>query len=254
MDYKLLFNTAILAGEIMLKNGAETYRVEDTINHILNMSGFKIAESFVTTTGIFVTLDDDSIHAMTSVRRVNIRNTNLNKIALVNEVSRDFCSCKIKLSEAYDRLIKIDNLKPYSSLAISIANTFTPPFFAMIFSSSIALSEIFISFLCGIALSAIQYAAQKLNVIKFFSDLLSSAAVATIASAYSLNFGLNMDLIIVSSIMPLVPGVAITNAIRDTLYGDYLSGVSRAMEAFIIAVSIALGVGCGLLFSNFLNN
>ncbi len=47
--------------------------------------------------------------------------------------------------------------------------------------------------------------------------------------------------------MPLVPGTAITNAIRDTLRGDYISGSARAIEAFIVALSIALGVALGLL-------
>ena len=58
MDYKLLMNTAILAGETMLKSGAETYRVEDTINRILKTSNAQTVETVVLMTGIFVTLDD----------------------------------------------------------------------------------------------------------------------------------------------------------------------------------------------------
>ena len=57
---------------------------------------------------------------------------------------------------------------------------------------------------------------------------------------------LNMDIVIVSSIMPIVPGVAITNAIRDILQGDYLSGCARTLEAFLKAASIALGAGIGM--------
>ena len=52
MDYKLLMNTAVLAGEIMLKSGAETYRVEDTMNHILHLASLHSAESFVVSTDI----------------------------------------------------------------------------------------------------------------------------------------------------------------------------------------------------------
>ena len=57
----------------------------------------------------------------------------------------------------------------------------------------------------------------------------------------------HQDAIIIACIMPLVPGVAITNAIRDTLNGDYVSGAARAVEAFIKALSIALGVGVSLM-------
>ena len=58
---------------------------------------------------------------------------------------------------------------------------------------------------------------------------------------------MDMDTVIVSSLMPLVPGVAITNAVRDTLQGDYISGSARMLEAFLKAASIALGVGIGVM-------
>ena len=48
--------------------------------------------------------------------------------------------------------------------------------------------------------------------------------------------------------MPLVPGVALTNAIRDILQGDYISSCARIIEAFMIAASVAIGVGAGIFF------
>ena len=79
-------------------------------------------------------------------------------------------------------------------------------------------------------------------------DILSSMGIAVLAIAmktYAIQT-INMDTVIISAIMPLVPGVAITNAIRDTLQGDYLSGGARVLEAFLKAASIALGVGIGM--------
>lgn len=90
MDYMLLVDTAVLAGEIMLESGAEAYRVEDTISHFLHTAQLKHAQVFVTMTGIIATLSDPAIEAITVVRRVNRRRTNLNKIYLVNDVSRKF--------------------------------------------------------------------------------------------------------------------------------------------------------------------
>ena len=43
--------------------------------------------------------------------------------------------------------------------------------------------------------------------------------------------------------MIFVPGVAITNSIRDLLTGDMLAGVSRLAEAMLIALSLAIGAG-----------
>ena len=92
MDYKLLMNTAILAGETMLKSGAETYRVEDTINRILKTSNAQTVETVVLMTGIFVTLDDSGIDPITVNKRVHARGMNLNRIDRVNTVSRSYCA------------------------------------------------------------------------------------------------------------------------------------------------------------------
>ena len=65
-----------------------------------------------------------------------------------------------------------------------------------------------------------------------------------------LRANVNLELVVAGTAMPLLPGVAITNAIRDTLQGDYVSGAARVMEAFVRAVSCAVGIGVGLYLGN----
>ena len=79
MDYKLLLDTAVMAGEILLESGAETWRVEDTMLRMLRMSGLKTADVLALTTGFVVTLDDPSMDSMTVMRSVESRATDLNR-------------------------------------------------------------------------------------------------------------------------------------------------------------------------------
>ena len=81
MDYKLLIDSAALAGTIMLENGAEIYRVEETIDYMLRTSGLKTTQAFVVSTGFMISLDDPCIDALTVVRLVNKKSTNLIAIA-----------------------------------------------------------------------------------------------------------------------------------------------------------------------------
>ena len=100
----------------------------------------------------------------------------------------------------------------------------------------------------GVLLAAIITLGEKVKMNVIIIDILSSIGIAILAIAMK-TYGMkeiNMDTVIISAIMPLVPGVAITNAIRDTLQGDYLSGGARVLEAFLKAASIALGVGIGI--------
>ncbi len=87
----LIASTAVLAGEIMLISGAEIARIEGTIHYILGCCHDRNAQTMVFSTGIFVSLDSPEGEALTLVRRVEARSTNLNRIYRVNEVSRKLC-------------------------------------------------------------------------------------------------------------------------------------------------------------------
>jgi len=46
--------------------------------------------------------------------------------------------------------------------------------------------------------------------------------------------------------MALVPGIAMTNAMRDIMAGDMVAGISKAAEALLIGAAIALGTALAL--------
>ena len=87
---------------------------------------------------------------------------------------------------------------------------------------------------------------KKIDVI--VQDVISCAGIALFTMMIQAGFlpSIDIDIVIVAALMPLVPGVAITNAIRDTLQGDYLSGCARILEAFLKAASVAVGAGLGM--------
>ena len=93
-----------------------------------------------------------------------------------------------------------------------------------------------------------------LNRVKL-NDFCSTAAEAFLAGILSLVLravllpacSLNADAVIISALMPIVPGVIFTSAIRDTLNGDYASGIARILEAIVVALAVASGVGAAMM-------
>ena len=76
---------------------------------------------------------------------------------------------------------------------------------------------------------------------------MASAVVISIAAIFTkLGIAKNQDIITIASVMPLVPGILITNAIRDLLAGELLAGMSRGVEAALTAFAGA-GVAIVLL-------
>ncbi|RKD28754.1 threonine/serine ThrE exporter family protein [Thermohalobacter berrensis] len=243
---KKLVVMAMYAGKIMLKNGAETYRVEDTIIRICKSRNIKYVEAFVTPTGIFLSVEYKN-EIFTYVQRIKTIKIDLNKIALVNDFSRKFVGSNMSVEKAMKDLKNIDNANTYKKYIVLFFSGIASGFFTLLFGGS--YMDFFASFISGALLVlAVQYL-NKLNVTYFLSNLIGGSIVTSISILFSLSgFDFNMDKIIIGAIMPLVPGVAITNAIRDSMSGEFLSGVSRGVEAIIIASAIAFGVGITLKF------
>jgi len=225
------------AGKIMLENGAETYRVEDTMLRILKSYDLNNAEAFVTTTGVFVSIDSRTI-----IRRIKERCIHIGKIAKVNALSRKITAKEISFENAKLELENINNLRPYPFYIITFVTGIATLSFTYIFGGN--FFDCINSFITGIVLNIVIYTLRKEKVSNFLITLIGGITVSTVCILiYKIGIGNNIDNSIIGSLMPLVPGVGLTNAIRDILEGDFLSGSGRIFDAVIIAVALATGVG-----------
>ena len=53
---------------------------------------------------------------------------------------------------------------------------------------------------------------------------------------------------VAGALMPMLPGLAMTNAVQDTMRGDMVSGISSAVSAAMSAVLLAVGALAGTAF------
>ena len=240
-EYKLLIDTATLAGKLMLENGAEIYRVEDTIRRMLAVSRLKTGESYVTNTGIMVNLDDPSVDSMTVIRRISSRNMDLNMISLVNNISREFCAGKMDLKEAFHELKHLDG-RQYSKLMIDLSIVGVAGFFALVFGGG--FRDAITAGVDGALIALMLRFSKRLRLNGFIETVLCSVVLAAGAVLMAETFG---HKVIISAIMPIVPGAAFTTAIRDILQGDYVAGGAKALEAFVKVAAIVVGVGLGMI-------
>lgn len=241
MDLNKLITVSTFAGQILLESGAETYRVEETISRICIAYGAHTADSFVIPTGIMVTVTYYD-EVATIVKRITSRGVDLNKINAVNDLSRRIQTESIELYDFNKNIMIISNAPRYSNLITLIFSAIAAGCFAIMFGGN--FKDFFAASLIGGVIKIVTIIFQKLNINEFFVNSFCGGLCALLATLF-LNLSLcsNLDKTIIGSIMLLVPGLTITNAIRDTIAGDFLSGITKASEAFLIAVSIAVGTG-----------
>jgi uncharacterized membrane protein YjjP (DUF1212 family) len=233
---------AVLAGEIMLESGAETARVEDTMLRLMSHSGLKNADAFSTTTGLLASAIADDGEIVTLVRRISVRDNNFKKIAKVNEMSRNFIGDKIDMTQALNELEKIKQIRPYPLIIRLLGASVASACFSFITGgvALLALGAFISAFLMKIPVILLE----RLQVVIFLRNIVGGAFGAIFALLFvNLIASDGVGFVIIGAIMPLLPGVALTNAIRDILDGNMLAGSARILEALLTAVAIATGVG-----------
>ncbi len=246
-DVSTAVRMAELAGLILLESGAETSRVEETVDRILDSSGYPESDVLSLPTGLFLTVRKDGEAIFSSVRRVSTRSVNLQKVCAVNNLSRLYVEGSIDVEEALHNLELLDSAEPDQKLLpVSLVTAFSVFFFAMLFRGGLA--ECLISALCGFITGALVFKLKKISIYGFavsFAGGAVSAALTLLSSAIIPS--IRTDLVISSVIMPLLSGLALTNAIRDTIFGDLVSGTARLAEALVTAVAVAFGAGVVLI-------
>ena len=241
-DISKVLEVCLLAGKIMLANGGETYRVEDTMLRIAHSYLPVEASSYVTPTGIFLTIQAENGEQKTKFIRIFARSIDLNKVVLVNEISRKISRGFLTIHDAHLQLKAIDQMTSLYPLWLQVvAAAIASGLFALMFGGS--YDDFFPALFAGGVGFLFFIYLHQIAKIKFFAEMASAFLIGFLISV--LNFaglGLHVDKMIIGSIMPLVPGVLITNAVRDLMAGDLVSGLARGAEALFTALAIGTGI------------
>lgn len=238
----LLSEVASNAGAIMLENGAEIYRVEDTVERIIrSKTNAKDVDVYSTFNVIILSFTfDNEVH--TNVRRVKNRSNNLFYVDKVNQFSRDFCAGKFSLEEALIELKKIKESKGRPLFERIFGGAIAAGAFSLLLSGG--QNEMAISIIVGM-LSYYAANFMEQNGIGYFVVNYLYGVIVSILTIIAAHFipDIKSGIIIVSSMMALLPGITITNAMRDLMSGDATSGLTGAVIGILISTALAMGVG-----------
>ena len=241
MNDEKLLKLAVDSGEIILKSGGEIQRVEDTMSRIMATASTNSEhEAIVFPTAIFATLNGKN-GQITKVKRIYQGRTDLKRLDAINTMSRNFVSGKISLDEALKCVEDIKNMPEVNPYIFSISISMTCLFFSLMIQGS--FKDIISSGIIGLALGMFMIILSKNNVSYFISRFISGMIISILAiMLHKINMCNTYENVITACIMPILSGITITTSLRDILNGDFVSGISRAIEGTLVAVAIACGV------------
>lgn len=227
-------------GEALLMNGAEVNRVEDTLIRMGKAAGAESINVFVITSDIVATIRYPDGSEITQTRRINhSASVNFGVIEKLNALSRKFCISPISDSELHEKIESILTSKPRTLIKYA-GNIIAAIAFAVFFGGGFAECV-------AAAVAAL--------IIAFLSHKVAPYLKNTIIFNFSAAFILGIFLTVSSHFFPifdcpkafsgalmlLIPGVAITNSVRDMLVGDTMSGILHLIESVLWAGAIVVG-------------
>lgn len=237
---KELLHILLTIAENMLGCGGEIYRVENTISRMGKAYGTSRMNVFVITSSIIITMIFPDEQEITGSRRLSGSSTNLTRLEAYNEISRECCHSPMPIDELHRRVNDVtEQTKPlrrefYLGTAIGAFA------FAVFFGGTFL--DGFVAGAFGLLVAFLQEKLPPISSGRFIYHVLVSFLTGlSIGLFCRLVPGLHEDKIIIGDIMPLIPGIAITSAIRDVLAGETIAGLLRVVEALLWACALAVG-------------
>lgn len=240
MTKEEVLDIAITSGKILLCSGAETSRVEDTIERICVLRGMKTVSVFCTPAVIIVS--DELADGFTCMYRVNRRTTDLRLVSEINELSYELSQWPYNYQETMALLQEKLDRPAHSKWRMSLLSGLAAACFAVVLGGG-AL-EFLGAFLAAFAAMFVLRVIAVLRPNSFWETTLAGVILSVVALLVQ-HFmpGSRIEEIVVGAIMPFLPGVAFTNGLRDYMAGDLMSGNTRVSEAILLVGGLAVGIG-----------
>lgn len=227
-------------GELLLTSGAEVFRVEDTLSRLCASYGFRRINVFSITSSIVLTVESSDGRVLTQTRRIVSRDTNLQKVALVNSLSRQLCKVPVSVEDFQGKLLDIQNTKTYPLPVQALCYAVISAVFSVFFGGSVF--DGIAAALSGLVVFTAQQFMGRLRMNSLLQSLLVSAFTAlAVVALVRMGIGSSPAKITIGNIMLLIPGISFTTSLRDIINGDTISGLVGISEAAIKAIAIAIG-------------
>ncbi len=251
MDYDALMDMVTDFGYHLAMAGAETFRVEDSINRILSAYGAQ-SEAFVITNCMTLSMRAPDGKLYNRMRRIGFHGNDLDTVEKFNSLSRRICAEKPDLETAVQWLSETKASRFRYKLPVFLLGCILGSAgFAIFFGGT--LMDAFCAGICGTLLGLSDRFLERFKTNPFFKTIVNSFIMAVVAYLTgTIGLADNTDAVIIGTLMILVPGLLFTNAMRDIIFGDTNSGINRIVQVFLTAAAIALGTGAAWKLSLFI--
>ncbi len=229
-------------GARLLSYGCSTQRLEELVRTIARIEGFE-AQAFAIPTGLFVSVsgpDGESAHIR--MRRVEDWAVDLDRLTEIDRILNDVVDRKLSIHAARLELRALPSRKPpYPLWAVFLASAISTAMSAVFFRGRLA--EMAAAAVGGLCVSGLNAWLRRNPSARFLANFLGGIIAGALAwGASVLVPGLSREVVVLSVVILLVPGMTLTTGLTELTYKNLVSGTGRLMEAMVVFLSLIFGI------------
>ena len=248
---KAIINFLTDFGLALHKHGLAAHNLESVMGNIAKAMNINI-DVFSTPTLLLLSLEDEAGHRCQIAKRLKPGDVNLDRLSLLDELGDKLIARDIDLESAHRRLNAINRkqsnyplyLKTLSYGIVSLA-------VSIIFSAN--YMELIASLTGGLIVGSISnYLVKVFNTERFLEFLLAftisflSHLLAGLLNENSLESSFNSNLVNISALIYLIPGVSLTVSMTELATENLVSGTARLMGAIMVLLKLVFGLIMGV--------
>lgn len=240
----------IRLGKALHKFGTPAYRMEAHLQSVAQSFGIQASFIITPTSLTFIIADEDDNQNYNHMLRVTPGELDLGSLARTDELVDEVSSGERSLEEGLHRLEEIMNKpNPYGKFLTFLAFGASSGAFAMLMNTG--WNDVIWSTILGLLVCLLVFWAERSKRVTEMLEPLSALTSAFLASAITIiDPSINAPLVILSSIIAFIPGLALTLGLSELAARNLMAGTARIMDAIMILFKLYFGAVLGLALGN----
>jgi len=232
-------------GGALLSAGCPTHRLEHAVRRVAELEGLR-ADVFAVPTGLFLSVGAPDQPPLQRMRRVREWGVDLGRLAAVDQIFNDILDRRVSLTEARHRLDGLEQSpSPYPPAVRWLAAAGTAGATAVFFRGGVR--EIGVAAAGGLLVAWMRTLFARSGPARLLQDFLGGLLAGLVAwGAWEYVGRLSREVVVLSIVILLVPGLALTTGLSELVHRNLVSGASKLMEAGTVLLSIVIGIASAI--------
>lgn len=247
---QLLVDYLVELGSALMSAGCPTHRLEELLVTVARHEGHE-ADVFAVPTGLFIGLrTPNGEPSLTTMVRVSEWTNDLERLSALDELLNEVVDRTLSIPEARQKIRDVLRRPPPWNVGMQLlASAASSAGTAVSFGGGV--TDAILAGLGGVLLRGIMFLLSDKPGVRVLENFIGGLVAAMTAWVSTLIWpGHSREVLVLSIIIPLLPGLTLTTGLAELTYRNLVAGTARLMHAAVTLLSLVFGIAVVVSLEN----